>query len=376
MNKLQKNTVYKRQTGLTLIEIMVALTISLILLGGVYTIYISTKTSYKTQEGLSRVQENARFALDMLSRNLRVAGLLGCDSKGSNIKINNIAKPESGQSSDSVTYLGDNNAIKGFRNPDAADLTELGLNAGQVKADTDVIQVRYVSDADCQVNDRDVENANIKVVNTCEVLQNEVVLVSDCSDGDLFRVTNVVTGNGGERTIAHASSGNTTNRLSKQYGSDAALLVFNNDIYFIGTGASGDDALFKRSLINGTPTDQEIVDGVENMQVLYGIDDDGDATPNQYVALASVPTKNGEKDFSVVKSVRIALLLHTTSTAGNVYGNPTSGDVAPQKQPFLDVPFFLTSDKTSEPVAGDFTTPNDRRLRRVFTTTIKLRNRL
>ena len=67
-----------RQAGVGLVEIMVAVTLSLILMAGLVQVYTGNKQTYRIQESLSRVQENGRFALDFITRDLRSAGFLGC----------------------------------------------------------------------------------------------------------------------------------------------------------------------------------------------------------------------------------------------------------------------------------------------------------
>ena len=68
------------QTGMTLIEIMIALLIGAFLLGGVLQIFINSKQTYRMQENLSRLQENGRFAMEFLARDIRMAGYWGCIS--------------------------------------------------------------------------------------------------------------------------------------------------------------------------------------------------------------------------------------------------------------------------------------------------------
>lgn len=63
-----------RQTGLSLIELMISMVISLILILGVVSIYVTSKRSYAIQDGVSRSQENVRFSMDMLLHDLRMAG--------------------------------------------------------------------------------------------------------------------------------------------------------------------------------------------------------------------------------------------------------------------------------------------------------------
>jgi type IV pilus assembly protein PilW len=66
-----------RQGGLSLIELMVAITISLTLLAGVLQIFMSNKHTSRVQENLGRIQENGRFAIDHISRSLRMTAWQG-----------------------------------------------------------------------------------------------------------------------------------------------------------------------------------------------------------------------------------------------------------------------------------------------------------
>jgi type IV pilus assembly protein PilW len=70
----QRRHYLRQQSGYTIIEIMVALVISLILLMGVIEIFMSSRTSYALQSGVARLQENGRYALDIMSRNIGMAG--------------------------------------------------------------------------------------------------------------------------------------------------------------------------------------------------------------------------------------------------------------------------------------------------------------
>jgi len=60
--------------GFTLVEIMVAITLSLILLAGVGQIYVSSKESFRVQHNNAQMQENQRMAMEFLNRDIRQAG--------------------------------------------------------------------------------------------------------------------------------------------------------------------------------------------------------------------------------------------------------------------------------------------------------------
>ena len=63
-----------RAKGFTLIELMIALVLSLFLLGAILLIFFSAQNSANRAEQLSRVQENIRFASDLIVRDVRNAG--------------------------------------------------------------------------------------------------------------------------------------------------------------------------------------------------------------------------------------------------------------------------------------------------------------
>lgn len=74
MKIIDKNTRNNRQSGFTLVELMIALVVGLILIGGVLQIFLSNKQAYRTNDALARIQEDSRLLSDMLGRNIRMAG--------------------------------------------------------------------------------------------------------------------------------------------------------------------------------------------------------------------------------------------------------------------------------------------------------------
>ncbi|MBF0219992.1 MAG: PilW family protein [Gammaproteobacteria bacterium] len=64
----------KQQRGLTLVEMMVALTLGVLVVGGILQIFLNTKLSNNTQTGFSTLYENARIASYVLTENLMMAG--------------------------------------------------------------------------------------------------------------------------------------------------------------------------------------------------------------------------------------------------------------------------------------------------------------
>ncbi|MGQ0799140.1 MAG: PilW family protein [Pseudomarimonas sp.] len=66
------------QTGVTLIELMIALALGVVLVLGIMQVFSGVRSAFATSEGLSRVQENARFAMQFIRFDTRMAGNFGC----------------------------------------------------------------------------------------------------------------------------------------------------------------------------------------------------------------------------------------------------------------------------------------------------------
>jgi type IV pilus assembly protein PilW len=65
---------WNRQSGLSLIELLVAMGLGLILVVGIGTVYLGSRQTYRMQEANARVQETGRFALEVIGRSMRLAG--------------------------------------------------------------------------------------------------------------------------------------------------------------------------------------------------------------------------------------------------------------------------------------------------------------
>ncbi len=63
-----------QQRGFSLAELLITLTISTLVLAGVYQIFISHQKAFALREQIAEMQQNARIGMDMLVRELRMAG--------------------------------------------------------------------------------------------------------------------------------------------------------------------------------------------------------------------------------------------------------------------------------------------------------------
>lgn len=81
----QAGAAKRGQHGFSLVELMIALALGILVVGAAFAIFHSNQRSYQANQGLNRIQENARIAFELISRDLRAAGGSACS---------NIARPD------------------------------------------------------------------------------------------------------------------------------------------------------------------------------------------------------------------------------------------------------------------------------------------
>jgi type IV pilus assembly protein PilW len=329
------NNKIAKQSGMSLVEILVAMVISLFLLGGIIQVYMGNKTTFTFTNALAEIQENGRFAMETITRDLRLSGEWGCilfdPSDTSN--INNAINAGS--------YAGYDSDFHDFVNEEGIEGTNgTGLNG------SDTLIVRGGKPGQTNVESPFIVagtlQLNTDTINT--ITGGDIILVTRCgandllgvAEADILPVTSVVPGTNILKRVINLGAAK-----SQQFENDAAVIELQTVSYSIANGASGEPALFRAEFTNN----QELVEGIQDMQILYGIDTSGDNFPNQYVTSNNVP------NFQNVVAVRVMLLVRSIDD-------------------------FVTEDPQTYSFNGVQTTPGDRRIRQVFTTTIALRNRI
>ncbi len=349
---------------------MVSLVLGLVIMAAVLRVYVGMGQSVRTEDALSRVQENARFALEKLSVDVRQAGFMGCvkdinvlldpAGAGYSAALYDLSRAVSGweytgtapaSTFNSLSLVATGVPVSNWNDAAGVDLDAQFLN--QVVPGSDVLVIRR-ADQKLNVTAAGVTpvNANtIVLTGASGVALDTIVLVSDCRGSDLFQnrstaaavnLTRGATGSPGNLNPA-------TNEFSHAYDTDMEIYTLSVAAYFVGRGASGEPSLFRRRYpLGGAGVTEELVDGVESMQVLYGEDTGTDRIADVYRPADTVA------DWARIVSVRIGLLLR-----GRDEGR---GE--------LDTASYVLGGMTFNPI-------DSRNLRRrVVTWTMTLRNRV
>lgn len=334
------NSSPQRQAGLSLVELMIAITLSLLLIAGVLQIFLSSKQTYSTNNALSRVQESGRFAMDFLTYDIRNAGYKGqCLGEPNNMldttdKLFGLSDPIEGWNDEAPTHLSGKNVVE---NSDVL-LLKLASGAGNFNG---------------QNNTTGTPNLGVKESST-GVPAGTITLVSDPLGCDLFQNTNnnqasVLQQSGGNVSPGNKNPpGGNKQYWSHEYNGEMEILTLQNAIYYLQENNGRPPSLARERLqFAGSAASfisEELVEGIQDMQINYGI-----AGSNKQVT-EYIPADEVSNWENVV-SVRVELLAVSTDT-----------NVVPENQ----VIRFNGADVTIA----------NRRLAQVFSTTVGIRNRL
>jgi len=298
----KSQTVVNKHAGFSLVELMVAMLLSLFLLYGVVEIYLSNKQTNRLQNGFSQVQENGRMVVELISREIRRADFFGCLPDGNAIQVNLNA------GYDADIYDFSSGGIGGANNAGASDV----IGGKTLVAGTDTLVLRGTKNDGVNIEKPYMPTpaGDIHVNTGSGIQRNDVLMVSDCTAGNIFQVTSANPDTSG--SVSHgigavtSGVGNAIKDFKKSYGSDAGILVPYAKVYFISNDGNGQPSLFVSD--DGVPA--ELIPGVENMQVTYGDDSDGDLTVNNWL------TANLVGDMEKVIAIRVVFIVRSYGSVG------------------------------------------------------------
>jgi type IV pilus assembly protein PilW len=342
-----------RQAGLSLVELMIAITLGLLLMTGVVQVFVSSKTVFSTQQAMSRIQETGRLAIDFLARDIRMAAFYGCyrpNSKNGGAELQNgnmVISGLHGNFAESVRGYDSVGALPGGVNSVGASLKPLGGNTANV------LVLRTANEVGLPIskpNDPTGVYGYSPVAPDSKgcvagICKNSAVVVSDCFKARVFKVAEIVSsGTGTEINFKH-NEGWGGGIIPTQNFSAGEVSAMNTIIYFLAEGPTGAPSLWQKTNDN---TALELLEGVEHMRITYATKDNDNYRLAGALAAA---------DWNTVISVRIELVARSLDN-----------NVVESTQPYT----FAGAVVNPAPVDG----VSDRYLRQVFNATVGIRSRL
>lgn len=397
------------QAGLSLIELMVALLLSAVLVLGLIEIFSASRASYLMAQGLSRAQESSRFAIDSLQRDARMSGHFGCVSDqahflsgngafgelflsnradfnaipatrealrfdysirgyearatGPNETLNIAAAPTNGGSADWVPAL------------PAAIVN--GLRPAPIRG-SDILILRFLSPESAEVTGFVTGNPATITINpdqwpvlTAATPNPGLFGIADCRSVVMFQASAIsVT----PTAVQITARSNGVNQVGFD-GSDtfaagqARLYRAESFVYYVGLNTNLEPTLYRArfnvlpnttTIVLDTGASEEVVEGVDNMQLLFAQDLVTNPTqpPSGVIngirtAATVLPSNDSQVGWQRVGAVQVGLLLRGNDRAS------AAQKTAPTRS-----------------LGTTLQLPNDGRYRNVYETNIALRNRL
>jgi len=367
---------WPQQRGLSLVEMMIAMVVGLILIGGMITVFSGTSRSASVNSALTEMQENARFAMDSIVRDTRIAGFQGC------VDVNR--RTATVLATDAPTDNLSRTAISAaLVNADNTWTPELPTNftpsddVGAPVPGTHALTVQYGSPETYRIQPMATLTASIVLMGSTPpadvgLIPGTLALISDCEVADIFEIT-AASG----QTIQHDSSANSSNQLSANYavadtaGADrtqARVMRFEANIFYIGNSGrnnpGGDPvySLYRQTLPYSNPP-VEMVEGVANMKVRLGFRNRSAVNADNITYVSPTGAAAQLATGARVESVEIGLLLQSYDSISDLPDN-RSYKLAGQT---------LTPGSSTSSAAT--THAGDQRMRLAFNTTVSIRNR-
>lgn len=340
------------------------MTIGLVILSAIGFVYLGASNVFRSLEASSRIQENVRFAFEQMAYDVRMAGGAGCSYSTQA----NVLNGGSGWQYDLFGF-----PLRGAESGQTPPTGVTGVVAGDL-----LTILRANNDREYVVDTHNPNSAQFQLTANHDLRQGEILVVTDCTHAAVFQMTNV-NNNASVATVNH-NTGNATapgnctkgfglpvdcsdvNGVAYTFQRGSRIYRLQGVTYYLRLNADGERALYRQALgVSGgsaTTGAEELVAGVEDMQILYGVDTTptADGQVDSYVAANQVtavaPGGTDAERWRRVLAVRVSLLT-----------------VSPGSQSVTTTPQAVVFN-------GATVQPTDRRLRKVFTTTIAVRNRL
>lgn len=393
------------QRGVSLIELMVAITIAMLVTLGLIQIFGASRASSQMQEGLSRVQENGRFITQQMQRQFRMVGYSGCAADSERVKndtsVNHMLNASTGLVASEYRFQ---RPVEGFTVGTSTTPSELTDEAADLVGNNDALVLRTVGEQGIPVFSRRLNGNDLWVTIPAVVQAPDVIAagnvpaiyaLENCVRADFFEASinssqltayglgglNVYNPTDGGPWSALAAgkslldtlvaTGTITGVAAAPRELDYELHRAEYAAFYIKNNAEGVPSLYVRRFERtGDPTSlgaaEELVSGVDGMQLRFGFDDSAeiDGTVDEFLTAEGVigaATTEAEEDarWRRVLSIRVALLLRSEQRAG-VSGTESDGSTA----------------RTFDLLGVTVTPPNDGRMRQVYETTIAVRNRI
>lgn len=273
----------RRPRGFTLVELMVAMVLGLLIIGGATSLIVANRQSYRTNEALSQVQESARTAFELLSRDTREAGISGCNN---NNRMANTLETRNG-----IAWWQTWFGMAGYEGDQVSPAVPTSTARNERVAGTDSVIFQGIQGLGLTVENHDATSSNFKInAQTTDFVDNDILVVCDFDHSVIVQVTdynasnvtvvhNTAAGGGAARPgncskgMGYPTDCNSTNGNTYIFDRNSQVARLASVAWYIGNNGranEGGRSLYRVRLGAGAALlTEEVVAGVTNLQLTY-----------------------------------------------------------------------------------------------------------
>ncbi len=353
----------RQSLGFSIVELMVAILIGLIILAGVIQVVMTSKSTFLGQEEMSFIQENARYAMDVIGKDIQGAGYLGCAGNEADVAL--VARV----GADAADFLGPESVV-GFEGDGVATtaypaaykdkilaVKEPASTTAQDYPDSFIVRraegvpVGVTAQTDFTFTLQDPHEFSVGsyiavVAEDCRrvgIVRASAVADSQFSVSGASICGNLMKPQLDNDLICDAACNCDGEGVNQVYLPGSTAMAYSAHAYYVADSAvmPGTPALKRMALHDGAGTEEELALGVEDMEVVYGVVDGSNI---RYFKASDISADQ----WPAVVAVQVNLLLRSQAPSL----------VQAEARPYL---------------SNDY---NDRFMRQVVTSTFRLRNRI
>ncbi len=291
----------QHQLGFSIIELLLALALGMLVVAGIVQLFVGNAASYNLLTGQARMQENGRMAMELMTTDVRNAGYFGCAPERRNIVygLNGITNPDAITDGGSVFAFNAAWPIQAFH-PGMPIPVQANLpNADIAAVASDVLTIRRLGQPQVRLVEELAVDGQPLVPpgpgGGAPFSVNDVLVIADCEQAAVLRVTNVVPVGGNFRLewaasgavgansvdpLGNGSGQRLLSGIGRTYGADAIVAPLLTVSYFVAESQfenSSDNPVLALWQKQNDAAPQELIAGIEALQVRFGVD----LTPNQ-----------------------------------------------------------------------------------------------
>ena len=316
-------------SGFSLIELMLSVALGLILIAGTFTVYASNARSSALNQAMASMQESLRYGMSVMENDVRMSGYQGCMNPNSSL-VNIVASssPSANLSKTAVSGAIVQSDATWTPTPELGSGSSLFTPPASItpRVGTHTLAVQYALTPGSKLTEAQQESGSIdasgplSLEQEIDVATGDLALVATCDAGEIFGVSAVASVSGGGMTISHSTAHNAQASFQQVYGIDSQIdqtlvMPYLTHVYFVAdSGENKPDgtpvyALYQQTFPfnEGTNPPTILIDGVENMQIQFGIG--GTNSQLQYAN-----ADDSAYDPANIRSVRIGLLMSSYDT--------------------------------------------------------------